>query len=193
MGRIAAALPGFCAVEHDGNVALAAHVLAPRMPAEERTMIRTGLLSIAVVGAALSAPLAAAQNAPVENEDARFTFHRAGDGYLRLDGRSGQVSSCLRRPAGWLCKAVPDERAALESEIARLQSDNAALKKELLAHNLPLPAGIAPDAQSPKVDKPGPAFPDDAEIKRMMSFIENVWKRLVEMITNVQRDIMKKT
>jgi hypothetical protein len=156
-------------------------------------MIRTGLLAIIVAGVTLGPPVAFAQSPPVENDDARFTFHRAGDGYLRLDGRSGQVSSCLRRPSGWLCKAVPDERAALESEIARLQSDNAVLKKELLAHNLALPEGIAPDAQAPKVDKPGPVLPDDAEIKRMMSFIENVWKRLVEMISNVQRDIMKKT
>src|SRR5206468_12569271 len=83
---------------------------------------------------------AKAQNAP-DSADGRFTFHRADDGFLRLDGRSGQVSLCQRRSAGWECQAVPDERAALEGEIARLQSDNANLKRELLAHNLPLPNG----------------------------------------------------
>jgi hypothetical protein len=156
-------------------------------------MIRTGLLAVIVAGAALATPLACAQSGQVENEDARFSFHRAEDGYLRLDGRSGQVSVCTRRPAGWLCQAVPDERAALEAEIARLQLDTAVLKKELLAHNLALPAGIKPDAQPPKVEKPEQTEPDDAEIKRMMSYIEKVWKRLVEMIVNVQRDILKKT
>ena len=40
-------------------------------------------------------------------------------------GEAGQVSLCNRRPAGWLCQAVPDDRTALEAEIARLQSDNA--------------------------------------------------------------------
>ena len=98
-----------------------------------------------VAGSALALPAARAQAAQPENEDARFTFHRADDGYLRLDGRSGQVSICTRRPAGWLCQAVPDERAALENEIARLQSDNAALKKELLAHE----AGAAGRRSSP--------------------------------------------
>jgi len=154
-------------------------------------MIRTGLLAV-VVGAVLSAPSACAQNGQVDNEDARYTFHRADDGYLRLDGRSGQVSICTRRPAGWLCQAVPDERAALEAEIARLQSDNATLKKELLAHNLALPAGIKPDAPT-NVEKSYKTEPDDAEIKRMVTFIETVWKRLVEMIVSVQREILKKT
>src|SRR5438034_10928158 len=58
---------------------------------------------------------AKAQNAP-DSADGRFTFHRADDGFLRLDGRSGQVSLCQRRSAGWECQAVPDERAALEGE-----------------------------------------------------------------------------
>lgn len=156
-------------------------------------MIRTGLLAVVVAGAALSMPLAHAESGQVENEDARFSFHRAEDGYLRLDGRSGEVSTCTRRPAGWLCQAVPDERAALESEIARLQFDNAVLKKELLSHNLALPAGIKPDPQPSKVEKPQQTLPDDADIKRMMGFIEKVWKRLIEMIVNVQRDILKKT
>src|SRR5438445_1085525 len=99
-------------------------------------MIRMGLLAAVVGLVAFGATTARADNAPLDNEDSRFTFHRTDDGYLRLDGRSGQVSICHRRPAGWLCQVVPDERAALEGEIARLQVDNAALKKELLANKL---------------------------------------------------------
>src|SRR3954470_19623623 len=108
-------------------------------------MVRIGFLVLIVAGLALAPPVARAQVPQPDNEDSRFTFHRTDDGYLRLDGRSGQVSICARRPAGWLCQLVPDERATLESEIARLQSDNAALKKELLARNLPLPGGMKPD------------------------------------------------
>ena len=159
-------------------------------------MVRFGRIAVIVAviasGVALSAA-AHADNAPLDNEDSRFTFHRTDDGYLRLDGRSGQVSICSRRPAGWLCQLVPDERAVLEAEIARLQSDNSALKKELLAHNLPLPGGVKPDPPPTKIDEPRVSLPSDAELNRMMAFIEKVWKRLVEMIVSTQRDMMKKS
>ena len=150
-------------------------------------------LAVTAVAVVLGATTVRADNAPLDNEDSRFTFHRTDDGYLRLDGRSGQVSICSRRPAGWLCQVVPDERAALEAEIARLQSDNSVLKKELLARNLPLPGAVKPDPPSTKVEEPRVSSPSDAELNRMMAFIEKVWKRLVEMIVSTQRDMMKKS
>jgi hypothetical protein len=155
-------------------------------------MVRNGLLVLIVAGCALTAIAARAQSLPPDNEDARFTFHRAEEGYLRLDGRSGQVSVCNRRPAGWLCQAVPDERMVLEGEIARLQADNAVLKKELVARNLPLPGAIKPDPAA-KPDERRLQLPTDAEFNQVVGFIEKVWRRLAEMITNVQRDLMKKS
>jgi hypothetical protein len=149
-------------------------------------MIRTGLVIVALASA-LATPVQA-QSAP-DSADGRFSFHRTDDGFLRLDGRSGQVSLCLRRSAGWECQAVPDERAALEGEIARLQGDNANLKRELLAHNLPLPNGTKPEASDRGEDRL--QLPSDAELNRAMAFIEKVWKRMVEMIVTTQKDMMK--
>ena len=111
-------------------------------------MIRTALFTAA--GLALMGPVALAQSPPPEAADSRYTFHRVDEGYLRLDGRTGQVSLCAQRPVGWACQAVPDERSALEAEIARLQGENAALKKELIARNLPLPGAVKPEAPTAK-------------------------------------------
>ncbi|MCC6890154.1 MAG: hypothetical protein IT536_16615 [Hyphomicrobiales bacterium] len=145
-----------------------------------------------VLGAALAVSAASAQPiVPEGGGDSRFTFQRTNDGYLRLDGRTGQVSLCDRRTSGWQCQLVPDERAALETEIARLQTDNAALKKELLSRGLPLPNGTRPD-QPPKSRVERPQLPDDEELNRMMAFMEKVWRRLVEMIVSVQRDLQKR-
>ena len=151
-------------------------------------MIRMGPLLFAVAGYALLCGQACAQP---ENEDSRFTFFRADSGYLRLDGRTGQVSLCTRREAGWLCQALPEERAAFEAEIGRLQGDNAALKKVVLAHDLPLPAGIAPPA--PPAPTARPPSPTDHEVNQIMGMIENVWRRLVDMMVDLQRDIQKKS
>jgi hypothetical protein len=145
-------------------------------------------LVFAVAGYALLCSPANPQGAQPGNEDSRFSFFRADDGYLRLDGRTGQVSMCTRRESGWLCQALPEERAAFEAEIARLQGDNAALKKVVLSHDLPLPAGVWPDSPAAAA---GPA-PIDHGVNQIMGVIENVWRRLVAMIVSVQRDLLER-
>jgi hypothetical protein len=152
-------------------------------------MIRMRPLALAIAGYALLCGPAAPQGAPPEGEDGRFSFFHVDGGYLRLDGRSGQVSLCTRRQAGWLCQAAPEERAALEAEIARLQAQNAALKKAVLAHGLPLPAEVPAD---PPAAGPRPPAPD-REGNQIMSVIENVWRRLVAMIASVQRDLLRRS
>jgi hypothetical protein len=145
-------------------------------------MIRLGPLLFAA-GYALLCGSASAQGTQPDNEESRFSFFRADDGYLRLDGRTGQVSLCTRRQAGWLCQALPEERAAFEAEVTRLQTENAALKKEVLAHDLPLPRQVAPDQPAP----------GDHAVNQIMSVIENVWRRLVAMIATVQRDLLRRS
>ena len=122
-------------------------------------------------------------------EEQRYSFHRVNDNFLRLDSHTGQVTQCGWGATGWSCKAVPDERTALESEIARLQSENAALKKSLLSHGLALPAAVKPDvtarqneasAQKQPEVAPAPKAPSEAELDRAIAFMKNVWRRLVE-------------
>jgi hypothetical protein len=154
-------------------------------------MIRIAFVLIAA-SFALGTPIHAQDATAPGADDGRFNFHRVQDGFLRLDTRTGQVSTCTRQSAGWACRAVADERAALETEIARLQSDNAALKKEMLAKGLPLPGGIKADP--PPVARGGDQelkLPSNAELERMMAFMEKVWRRLVEMMVSIQRDMPK--
>ena len=160
--------------------------------------------SLVLLGAASAQEIAAPEIAPSPGaDDGRYTFHRVDDSFVRLDGRTGQVSVCGRESAGWTCRAVPDERSALEESIGRLQGDNAALKKELLARGLALPSGVRADPPAVKeVDKgaakpsdPSPSVktPTDAELDRVMGFIEKVWRRLVEMMVDLQRDMQRKS
>jgi septal ring factor EnvC (AmiA/AmiB activator) len=71
-----------------------------------------------------------AQSTP-DSENGRYTFSPTADGVLRLDTRTGSLASCNNRVAGWSCYAVPDERAALDAEIGKLQRDNTQLKDTL--------------------------------------------------------------
>jgi hypothetical protein len=105
------------------------------------------------------------------------------------------VSVCALGAAGWACQAAPDERTALESEIGRLQGDNATLKKELLARGLELPGGVKADPQVARPADSGlkPKLPSDAELDRVLGFMEKIWRRLVEMMVELQRDIQRKS
>lgn len=92
----------------------------------------TRLRSAALVAAPLAVlGCAAFAQATPDSENGRYTFSPTVDGVLRLDTRTGSIASCHNRIAGWSCYAVPDERAALDTEIGRLQRENTALKDNM--------------------------------------------------------------
>jgi hypothetical protein len=123
---------------------------------------------------------------------------------IRLDTRTGAVSTCTNTGTGWACYAVPDERAALDQEIGRLQADNEKLKAELAAREPTVTGKI--DEPLPKTDqlkKPEPKIaeserkieiplPSDRDMDRVMSFLEQAWRRLVEMANRMQKDVSGK-
>jgi hypothetical protein len=148
------------------------------------------LFAVALTLTLVAATAASAQTATPDSENGRYSFNPVADGVLRLDTRTGQVSQCSRSDAGWACKVVPDERSALETEIVRLQGENATMKKELLSRGLPVPGVSAPSGA-----KPGEGelkLPSDAEVDKVVAFLEKVWRRLIEMGKNVQKDLEKK-
>jgi len=145
------------------------------------------LTLLLVAATAAIAPAGYAQSAPnsaPDNENGRYSFSPVSDGMLRLDTRTGQVSICARKDAGWACNTVPDERLALESEIARLQRENGALKTDMLARGLPLPGGVTANvpAGQPRDLNVTVPMPSDAEIDRMMTAFEKIWRRMVDMV-----------
>ena len=128
------------------------------------------------------------ENAPA-NPPARYSFNRVEDGFLRLDNVSGQVAYCRAHAVGWACEAVPEDRAALEKEIARLQDEVASLKSKLAALQEP--------PRPPADLSPGPPRDDTKQLRedldRARTAIENAWRRLVEMLVNFQKDMMRKS
>jgi hypothetical protein len=147
----------------------------------------TGLLAVVLCG-----PTSATAQTSPDSENGRFSFHRMDEGYLRLDTRTGLVSVCARKAVGWACHPVPDERSALENEIARLQAENGVLKKDMLARNIPLPGGIRKDAPVAKLPDIELKLPSDSDLDRVFTFMDKVWRRLADKMTAIQRDYFGK-
>lgn len=147
---------------------------------------------------------ASAQTKMPDTENGRYALSPIADGVIRLDTRSGMVSTCINTGTGWACYTVPDERAALDAEIGRLQTDNEKLKAQLAAREPTVSGKI--DEAMPKTDslkKPEPKvaegerkieipLPSDRDMDRVISFLEQAWRRLVDMANRMQKDVTGK-
>jgi hypothetical protein len=159
------------------------------------------LIPAAALLVCLGGANASAAEALPDTENGRYALSPAGDGILKLDTRTGAVSTCNNSAAGWACYAVPDERAALDAEIGRLQADNDKLKAQLAAREPTVTGKIEepmPKSDSLKKSEPKIAegerkieipLPSDRDMDRMMSFVERAWRRLIDMANRVQKDV----
>jgi hypothetical protein len=165
-----------------------------------------------VTATSLAANLASAQSVS-DTERGRFAFSPVADGVLRLDTRNGSISVCSGKDINLICRSVPDERAALDAEIGRLQVENRKLKDQLTrqdSHDSIVTGKIdAPLAKENK--KSVQAFPgdkvspdmkatDEARVTQqppiergtVVTFVDTVWQRLVEMVTRMQKSLSDK-
>jgi hypothetical protein len=167
-------------------------------------MISASILRFAISFAATAAFFfiggATARSTP-DAENGRYILSPIADGVIRLDTRTGAVSTCTDAGAGWACYAVPDERAALDAEIGRLQADNEKLKAQLdqrepsivgkIDEPLPKTDSLKPPGSKPadgghKIEIP---LPSDRDMDRMMSFLQQAWQRLVDLANRMQKDV----
>jgi hypothetical protein len=173
------------------------------MPSEFSTAIAATAVVACLVSFLGGMSGAMAQSMP-DAENGRYALSPVADGVIRLDTRTGAVSTCTNTGTGWACYAVPDERAALDAGIGRLQSDNEKLKAQLAARESVVTGKT--DEALPKADtlkKPEPKvadgerkieipLPSDQDMDRMMSFLEQAWRRLVDMANRMQKDVTGK-
>lgn len=153
-----------------------------------------------VVTWGVAAGAAYAQSAP-DTDNGRYTLSPVADGFLRLDTRTGAVSTCTSK-GGWVCRVVPDERAALDIEIGRLQGENAKLKEQLAQRDstingkidepLAKEDSLKKDAPVDKAERPKIELELPADHDKLMAWIERVWTQLIEMANRMQKKLSDK-
>jgi hypothetical protein len=160
------------------------------------TMIVRGAAAAALTVLVFSTE-ARAQAAP-DTENGRFTLSPVADGFLRLDTRTGAVSTCANKN-GWTCRSVPDERAALDAEIGRLQADNKRLtdelaRRETVSGKTEAPLAKEDSKKSAQAAPEGKASSDrkvelqlPPEHEKLLALMDRVWDRLIEMAVRLQK------
>jgi hypothetical protein len=160
-------------------------------PSQEMTMFSKAV-ALAIAAVCLSAP-AFADDATPDTNGGRYTLNKVTDGFVRLDKQTGEVALCSQRTVGWACQAAPEDRAAFESEIARLRGENAALKQALLSHGLPLPSGAVPERSGTHDNDITIRLPDDADIDRAVAYVGRLWNRFVDAVNRAQKQMLNKS
>jgi len=100
----------------------------------------------------------------VAPEGDRFSLTPAEGGFLKLNKETGAVSYCTVKDGVSVCRLGADERAALETEIAKLRAENEALR-----------AGAAVAPPRP------PTGPSEQEFERALSFTERFLRRIMRI------------
>lgn len=119
-----------------------------------------------------------ATHAAAEDPPGPYTMKSTGDGLIRLNTKTGAISTCRRSNGNLVCRAAADDRAVLQREIDQLQKENEALKRSIAALK-----------GSGKATKPLVRLPDDEDFDRIMGFFEKLVKRFFNFARTVRESL----
>lgn len=131
------------------------------------------LLLIAILGTVPALALADDTTAAGPADNFRFQIEKTEGGLVRLDRQTGAMSLCRVSEAELVCRMGADERAAYDDELDRLEKRVTVLEQ-----------AVRDRGSDGKVTLPG-----DEEMNRVFSFMENVMKRLMGIVQDLDKEL----
>lgn len=110
----------------------------------------------------------------VAQETDRYTLERSGDDFVRLDKRTGEMSTCEDRSGQLICRMAADDRLAFEDELDRLRDQISLLEGRVAA-----------------LEQGGErkALPSEDEFDRTMSYMQRFFRGFLEIVKEFDRDL----
>jgi hypothetical protein len=164
-----------------------------RLDVAGAAMLAAATICMGVTGSARAQSLSTAENG-------RYVMSPIADGVVRMDTRNGAVTTCTGKVANLICRLAPDERAALDAEIGKLMAENKRLSEQIAQRDSTVSGKV--DAPLAKEDKKKSAAvaPDKTielqlppEHEKLMSLLDRMWDRLVDMASRLQKKLSEKT
>lgn len=118
-----------------------------------------------------------------DNDDNRYELQPSGDGVVRLDRKTGQMSFCTTRDDQLVCRLAADEREAYEAEIRRLEERLDALEPDRQDGEAP------PKTSDRLVPTPDAA---EREFQKAMKYAERAMRHFFDVMENLRDDWEKK-
>lgn len=118
-------------------------------------------------------------------QEGRYDIKPAGDGFIKLDKKTGGLTHCRQLDQNWTCKALNDESKELSASVEDLLADAAKIKqenRELKAKVAKLEDKLAKLEANPKELK----LPSDEDVDKIMGFFEKLMQRFLDFARQVQ-------
>ncbi|TWG99898.1 hypothetical protein L598_001200000300 [Mesorhizobium sp. J18] len=123
--------------------------------------------AILLVGTAVAAPA---------QETEHYTIERTENGYVRMDTRTGQISTCTESNGQLVCRLATEERQAYQDEIDSLQSRLDALEDRIAALE---EGGAAAKSED---------LPSDEEVEKTLGLMERFFRRFMDIARDLERE-----
>lgn len=103
----------------------------------------------------------------------RYSLEKTGEGYVRMDKQSGQMSICRETDGQLVCRLAADERDAYETAAALLGKRLDTLEQRLAALENGAP-------------KPRNVLPSEEEFDKTLSMMERFMRRFMGVVKELE-------
>ena len=137
-------------------------------------------MRLAALIASLAIAAALPASAAAQDTD-RYTLERSGDGYVRMDRRTGEMSICSERTGQLVCKLAADERSAFQDEVDRLQERLTGLEKRVA------------ELETVRRIDPQALLPTDEQFEKSLGYMERFFRRFMDIVRDFDKDWLRET
>jgi hypothetical protein len=124
----------------------------------------------------LAMPLLLAMASASAAEDDRYVLEKSGDGFVRMDRQTGEMSNCTVDGNALVCKLAADERTAYQDEIDRLQLSLDTLDQRVVK------------LENSLTNKLESSLPTEEEFNKTLSYMERFMKSFMDLTKDLDKD-----
>ncbi len=131
--------------------------------------------------AVLIAPLLLAfASGAASAQDDRYVMEKSGDGFVRMDRQTGEMSTCRQDGDALVCKLAADERMAYQDEIDRLQQSLDKLDQRVVKLENSLTSKLESN------------LPSEEEFSKTLTYMERFMRSFMDIARDLGKDDAEK-
>jgi flagellar motility protein MotE (MotC chaperone) len=109
-------------------------------------------------------------------EDDRYLMEKSGDSFVRMDRKTGEMSTCRQDGDALVCKLAADERTAYQDEIDRLQQSLDALDQRVVT------------LENSLTNRLESTLPSEEEFNKTLSYMERFMRSFMDIAKDLGKD-----